>query len=585
MPTPREERAMTKRSYITVTGLVAFGGMAGAVVADSARSRATWGQDPTAAPIAVSMTVDASQRKGPLAPIYRFFGADEPNYTYMEDGLALLREIGRLGAPQEFFRAHSMMVSGDGTPALKWGSTNMYREDAQGRPIYDWTIVDRIFDALLKNGVKPYVQIGFMPEALSIRPDPYRHYWKPGDPYNDIYTGWTYPPSDYDKWRELVFQWVKHSVETYGRREVEQWYWQTWNEPNIGYWRGTREEFFKLHDYAIDGVRRALPTAKVGGPDTAGSGGAWTRAFLEHSLRGTNAATGQTGTPLDFFSFHAKGAPTVFQGHVRMGIANQLRAIDDGFGLLASFPELKDKPIVIGESDPDGCAACAATVYPQNAYRNTELYASYTAASFARKHLLAERHGVRLEGALTWAFEFEDQRMFAGFRVMATEGAITLPVFNVFRMFSRMSGQRVAVTSTGEVALDEILTSGVRAQPDVAALAAIDERRLYLFAWHYHDDEVPGPSAKVEVSLTGLPATRPMQMVQYRVDRDHSNAHTAWQRMGSPAQPTSAQMATLRLASQLQTMGAEVSVPVDKGRASLQLELPRQGVSLSVLSW
>lgn len=574
---------MTRRRYV-IAGLALLAGLVAAGTVDST-GRAASPQDPAAAPIAVSMTVDASAVTGTLQPIYRFFGSDEPNYTYMEDGRALLREIGRLGAPQEFFRAHSLMVSGDGTPALKWGSTNMYTEDAQGRPVYDWTIVDRIFDALLANGVKPYVQIGFMPEAMSTRPVPYRHFWKPGDPYNDIYTGWAYPPKDYDKWRELVFQWVKHSVEKYGRREVDQWYWETWNEPNIGYWRGTPEEFLKLHDYAIDGVRRALPTAKVGGPDAAGSGGAWTRAFLDHSLRGTNAATGQTGTPLDFFSFHAKGAPTVYQGHVRMGLANQLRAVNDGFRILASYPELKDKPIVIGESDPDGCAACAATVYPQNAYRNTELYASYTAAAFARKHLLADRHGVRLEGALTWAFEFEDQPLFAGFRVMATEGAITLPVFNVFRMFGRMNGRRVAVTSSSEVPLDEVLKAGVRAQPDVAALAALDGRRLFLFAWHYHDDEVPGPAADVRVSLEHVPATRSMQRVEYRVDRDHSNAHTAWQRMGSPATPTPAQMATLRRAGQLESMGAAAAVPVSNGRASIQLSLPRQSVSLTVLSW
>src|SRR5690606_15476649 len=81
------------------------------------------------------------------------------------------------------------------------------------------------------------------------------------------------------------------------------------NEANIGYWQGTAEEFFKLHDYAIDAVRRALPTARVGGPDSAGSGGWWTQSFLEHCLRGRNYATGETGTPLDFVSFHAKGAP------------------------------------------------------------------------------------------------------------------------------------------------------------------------------------------------------------------------------------------------------------------------------------
>ncbi len=141
-----------------------------------------------------------------------------------------------------------------------------------------------------------------------------------------------------------------------------------------------------------------------------------------------------------------------------MGIANQLRTIDEGFKIVASFPELKGKPIIIGESDPDGCAACQG---PQLGYRNGTMYSSYTAASFARKYDLAERHGVNLEGALTWAFEFEDQPFFAGFRVLATNG-IDLPVLNVFRMFSLMGGRRVPAKSSAAVALDEILEKGVR---------------------------------------------------------------------------------------------------------------------------
>src|SRR5262245_44273906 len=128
--------------------------------------------------------------------------------------------------------------------------------------------------------------------------------------YDEIYTGWAYPPKDYSRWAELVFEWTRHCVERYGQNEVNAWFWEVWNEPNIGYWRGTPAEFHKLHDYAIDAVRRALPTARVGGPDVAGSGGKFMKEFLEHCLRGTNYATGRIGTPLDFVSFHAKGAPT-----------------------------------------------------------------------------------------------------------------------------------------------------------------------------------------------------------------------------------------------------------------------------------
>ncbi|HEX8632448.1 MAG TPA: discoidin domain-containing protein [Catenuloplanes sp.] len=549
-----------------------------------------FGTPVTGAALPVTINVDAAATRGPLKPIYRFFGADEPNYAYMPDGKKLLGDIGGLGAAPEYFRAHSMMVTGDGTPGLKWGSTNMYTEDAQGRPIYDWTIVDRIFDTYLENGVRPFAQIGFMPKALSTRPEPYQHNWKPGDPYSDIYTGWAYPPKDYDKWRELVYQWVKHSVERYGKAEVEQWYWEVWNEPNQAkaYWQGTPAEFHKLHDYAIDGVLRALPTAKVGGPDAQGSGGTWMRDFLTHTARGTNYATGQIGTKTDFTAFHPKGSPTYVNGHVRMGISNHLRVTNDGFRTIASFPEYKSKPIVLGESDPDGCAACSAAVYPQNAYRNKAHFASYTAASFARKHQLADRHGVNLEGAVTWSFEFEDQPIFAGFRVMSTEGGINVPAFNTFRMMGKMTGERLAVTSTHEIPLDTMLASGVRgAQPDVTAMAALDDRQLSVLAWNYHDDDVPGPDAAITVPLRGLPAGAAggMRLTEYRIDDEHSNAYTAWQRMGSPATPTAAQLTELRAAGMLQTIGAPVSVPVTDGTATVRTQLPRQGVSLLVLTW
>ena len=534
----------------------------------------------------VSIRVSANEPVGELKPIWRFFGADEPNYATMKDGQRLLDDLGSLRPDAVYFRAHNLLTSGDGTPALKWGSTDVYREDENGKPVYDWTIVDRIFDSYLERGVRPYAQFGFMPKALSIRPEPYRHEWRPGLPYERVFTGWSYPPKDYDAWSELVYQWAKHCVERYGREEVETWYWQTWNEANIGgpdrpgYFTGSDEEFHKLHDYAIAGVRRALPTARVGGPDAAGSGGRWTRKFLEHCLRGRNHATGEVGTPLDFISFHAKGAPEFVDGHIRMGIADQLRTIDDGFSIVGSFPELKATPIVIGESDPEGCAACQG---PRFSYRNGTMYSSYTAASFARKHDLADRHGVNLVGALSWSFTFEDQPYFAGFRQLASNG-IPLPAFNVFRMFSRMGSTRLAAESDHAVALDDVLKHGVRDEPDVGVLASLDEQsgRLAVMVWHYHDDDVPGPDATIELAIDGLPNDLSAATLQhFRIDDRHSNAYAAWLRMGSPVAPNERQYRELRRVSELTPLAeAPESLDVRQGEAATRFTVPRQGVSL-----
>jgi len=533
------------------------------------------------APFPVSISIDASKTEGDLHPIWRFFGADEPNYATMKDGRRLLSELGSLRPGAVFFRTHNLLTTGDGTPAFKWGSTNAYTEDAAGNPLYSWTIVDHIFDTYLARGVKPYVEIGFMPEALSTHPEPYQHEWRPGLTYGGISAGWAFPPKDYARWGELVYRWTKHCVERYGRREVEQWYFEVWNEANgAAYWRSTPEDFQKLHDFAIAGVRRALPTARVGGPDVAGSGGAFMEGFLHHVVSGTNYATGEKGTPTDFLSFHAKGSPVFVDGHVRMGLAAQLRTIDTGFSMIAAVPELRSKPIVIGESDPEGCAACQS---PQMGYRNGTMYSSYTAACFARVADLADRRGVNLDGALTWAFEFEDQPYFAGFRALATNG-IDLPVLNVFRMFSKMGGKRVAAHSSAEVPLETLLTTGVRAAPDVAAFASIEGRRLSVMVWHYHDDDVAGPDAAVELGLAGLPGPPGTAALQhYRVDADHSNAFEAWKRLGAPTALDEAQYQALRKAAELALLGGDQDIAVAGGSATVKFTLPRQGVSLLVI--
>jgi xylan 1,4-beta-xylosidase len=535
----------------------------------------------------VKIDVDVAKTDGPLKPVWSFFGHDEPNYTYMKDGRKLLSELAALSSVPVYMRVHSLLVTGDGEAALKWGSTNAYTEDAAGSPVYNWTITDRIFDTYIERKMKPLVQIGFMPEALSAHPQPYRHHWKPGDNYNDIYLGWAYPPKDYGKWAELVYQWVRHCVQKYGRPEVETWLWEVWNEPNIGYWKGTPEEYQKLYDYSADAVKRALPTARVGGDDSTGPGNGnaatFLRNFLDHVVHGQNYATGKTGSPIDFISFHAKGSPKFVEGNVVMGIENQLRDLAKGFEIIGSVPELKGKPIIIGESDPEGCAACSARVYPNNGYRNGLMYASYTAAVMPRHLDLAAKYGVNLLGAVTWAFEFENEAYFDGFRDLATNG-IDKSVLNVFRMLGMMTGNRVKVESPAEAALDGMLASGVKTKPDVHAMAAIDTHSATILVSNYHDSSKPGPPAGIELNIGNLPQGR-ILVEHFRVDDDHSNAFEVWKKLGSPAQPSAEQYAQLESAGQLQSLTSPRWIRHDQGSLPISFELPLHGVSLIRLTW
>lgn len=559
----------------------------------------------TAPPDPVTIRVDTTIKKGAMSPFWAWFGHDEPNYTYTANGQKLLSTLQELSPVPVFMRTHNLLTSGDGNYALKWGSTNVYREDASGNPIYDWTILDRIVDTYMQRKMKPFVQLGFMPEALTSAPQglPYRHFWKPGDSYNDIYTGWTYAPKDYRKWEALCFEVTKHLVAKYGRQEVESWWFELWNEPDIGYWSGSvgpgagrgdpqaaakaqtrRDEFNKLYDFTVEGVRRALPSARIGGPEVTGGAQSMLRTFLQHTSAGTNYATGKIGTPLDLITFHAKGSPTFIENRVRMGVANQLRSIDNHFAVVREFPMYAKTPIVIGESDPEGCAACGVTHYPQNGYRNGTMFPTYTALQIARTYELADARQVNLLGAVTWAFLFEDQPYFDGFRDLATNG-INKPVLNTFRMLGQMSGDRVQAVSSAGLTVEEIRDRGVRGAPDISALAARAARSATVLVWNYHDDDLPAPAAPITLTIDGLPAGR-ATVSHMRIDETHSNSYAAWLAMGSPQKPTAAQTAELERASALQSLRPARQVTVARdGRVTETFELPRKSVSFVKVTW
>ena len=542
---------------------------------------------PQRAARSVEIQVQADKVQEPITPAWNYFGYDEANYTYSANGKKLLRELAALSSAPVYVRVHNLLTSGDGTASLKWGSTNVYTGDASGHPIYSWAILDRIFDAFLAAGITPLVEIGFMPEALSIHPEPYRHDF-PHTQLSEIYTGWAYPPKDYKKWSELVFQFVDHLRQRYSDAEVRKWLWEIWNEPDIGYWKGTREEFFKLYDISVDAILRAFPEAKIGGPDTTGPGNPrsadFLRAFLEHCSHEKNYSNGRTGSRLDFISFHPKGSP-VWQGdHVQMGISHHLAAIKEGFQIVASFPEWRQTPIILGESDPEGCAACSAKENPRNLYRNGPLYGVYTIETLNSTLALAHQEHVNFIGAVTWAFGFEDQPPFEGFRELATNG-VDKPVLNAFRMLGLLGDERVTVTSSAGLVPQTIVLEGVRGQPDINALATRKNREIEILVWNYHDDDVPSEPASISLAITGLGSVRRGLLEHFRVDAEHSNAFAAWKAAGSPQSLSESEAERLQSAGQLQMLTSPEWISIERGSTVLQFSLPRQGISLVRLSW
>ncbi|HEY8745756.1 MAG TPA: beta-xylosidase, partial [Chloroflexota bacterium] len=468
-----------------------------------------------------TVRIDTTQRT-PLRRIWRYAGYDEPNYTYTASGQELLQKLGQMDDGPYFIRTHYLLCSGDGTGRPKWGSSNVYTEDAAGNAVYDWTIVDRIFDTYLETGCVPFVEIGFTPEALSTAPA--------GKPYSDLREGgWRYPPRDYGRWQELIAALAAHCLERYGLREVRRWYWELWNEPDIFYWAGTVEEYCRLYDHTVAGLLGALPQAHVGGPGTTSPAnpraGEFLRRFLEHCVGGVNAVTGEQGTRLDFLSFHTKGG-----GYRRDDaaakqtptIATLLRHVDAGLAIANSFPVLARREVILTECDPDGMAAFGKHDNANLAFRNTEYYASYVASAACKLLDIGADGPLHVNGMLTWAFQFEHREYFEGLRTLSTNG-IDKPVLNVFRMLARLGGLRLAMHS--DAARDPLTTPGgdsAATPPNISGIAAIDGNdAIQVLLCSHHDDWDVTTTTTVALEILGLPDGN-YRVRQSLIDATHS---------------------------------------------------------------
>jgi xylan 1,4-beta-xylosidase len=535
----------------------------------------------------VAIHVDLTKRVGSYTPIYRWFGYDESNYTTMKYGNQLLGELHDLSPVPVYIRAHHLLTSGNGVAELKWSSSNVFSLDANGKPVYDFTMTDETFDEYKKAGVRPMVELGFMPRDLAATVpgvDTYQIHF----PGNTTAGASNNPPRDYAMWGELIRKYTEHLVERYGKQEVSTWYFEVWNEPDISYWHGTRAEYFKLYDYAVAGVRAALPSAIVGGPASTGpnseKAGAFLDNFLKHCLSDKSAADGKP-VPLDFISYHPKGHPTMVDGHVRMGLANELKATEAGFQIVARYPQYIHLPIILSEADPEGCAACSMKMNPANAYRNGPLYAVYTAVAIKELFELEDRCKVNLLAMLSWSFEFEGKDYFEGFRTLATNG-VDKPVLNVFRMAGLMGGDRVTTSSTGQIPLDDILSKGVTQTPDVDAIATRADREAAVMLWNYHDDDLPSAGAEVQVTIAGIPTgIKKVLLEHYRIDETHSNSYSVWKAMGSPQMPTPEQYARLKDAGQLELLTSPQWLDVSDGKVTIGTDLPRHATSLMRINW
>jgi xylan 1,4-beta-xylosidase len=530
---------------------------------------------------------------GPLPRLWTGVGFDEINWTYTPVGRHLLALLGSLGDRPFLIRSHYVFCSGTGFGLPHWGSGNVYHEDAGGAPFYDFAIVDQAYDAVVEAGHRPLVELGFTPRALVPEAAAREFPFEPSPTQYSAYEAglWSYPPRDHARWAGLVGALVEHCVRRYGAGRVRGWPWELWNEPDIFYWRGAPEEYHRLYDVTAAAVRSALPGAIVGGPattgDLAGRGPEWLRGFLAHCAA--------AGSPLDFVSFHTKGAhfrpwrvygPLGGEPPVRDSPSSlkMLREIRRGLTEVTAVPAFAGLPCLVDECDASVPAHLGVHDNANFGYRNTEYYAAFQCKLMKKLLDLREVTGAGLDLATTWSFYIEGERCFEGTRSLLTRDLIEKPVLNAYRMLARLGERRLPLRSDRAWAISDLDGPDRLMPEEVDGLAAAEGRdRFAVLLWRHADDQHRSDAGAepVEVRLSGLPAEWGRAAVRHwRVDAEHGNSHRAWREVGAPAYPTPAQAGRIRARQGLEPAEAVRVVDVRDRGLALDVRLPLPSCSL-----
>lgn len=507
--------------------------------------------------------VDGTRSLGPIRRVWASIGYDELNWTYTPRGTALYRTLGDdvfAGGPY-YVRMHNTFTSGSGLSRPAGGGGNPYHEMPDGTVRYYWDILDRTFDTIVHNGGVPLVEFGFMPRDLSRATVPEAVFGGSNDlgvePYES--GAWKAPPKDLGKWGDLVAAFVAHCVERYGVASVAAWRFELWNEPDIrNYWHGTFEEYAALYDVTAAAVKRACPSAPVGGPATTDHGTDFLARFLDHIEA--------TGTALDFLSFHTKGAyfsprrvynPFLAVPHDGPSAGKMLDDVRRNLAAIATHPRFADLPVYVDECDP-----AVGTIYgvhdnPNFVVTNTEQYAAIVC------HLAAALLDIpQVERMTHWAFYMEGKRWFEGNRTLVDNENIEKPILNGLRLLERLTGgERLPVATE---------------TPGVGVLAVRQLSGLRVLIWHYDDEWWTEGTVDVSLALVGAAARSTATIC--RLDGTHANTHTAWRDMGAVDDPTPEQVAAIRSAGTLRP--ESLSAQTDSDTLNMRFDLPKHGIAL-----
>ena len=472
-----------------------------------------------------TVTIDLRQTAQPFPHFWeQMFGSGRAVLSMRESYRSDLRRVKQV-TDFRYVRFHAILDDDIG----------VYGEDQHGNPIYNFTYVDEIYDGLLDNGVKPFVELSFMPKLLAARLD-YHPFW-----YHPIVS----PPADYAKWNGLIKALAQHLIDRYGIDEVSSWYFEVWNEPNIDFWTGrpAQKTYFELYDNTARSLKSVSSRLRVGGPATAQA--AWVDALIAHAT--------ESGAPLDFVSSHAYGNDTAMDifGHAEPIAPHQMvsAAVDKVHRQIAASarPHI---PLIWSEFN--------ATYMSQPEITDTIYMGPWLA------NTIRECDG-KVDMMSYWTFSdvFEEQGViqkpfFGGFGLIAIDD-LPKPAFNVFKLLHTLGNTRIP-----ESASDVLVTKK-------------KDGTVVLAAWNLVEPGGNAPAKSIRFDVQG--GSRDATVRISRVDATHGNIIAAYDKLGQPQYPTQEQRKLLRVAGQLPP------AQIERLRAgSFTLEIPPQGLAVVTIA-
>lgn len=525
----------------------------------------------------IKIEVDCNRILGIIDHIWTSIGYDEINFTYTPRGRKIYREIKKIEDGPFYVRNHNTFTSGNGLSSPSAGSTNVYREDKKGNPVYDWSLLDQIYDTYVAYNCRPIIELGFMPDSLSSGPkEGYTR--KPTIPTEKC----AFPPKDYKKWLKLVYETVTHCVRRYGKEEIKKWYWELWNESDIFYWEGSEEEYFKLYDYSVQGAKEAFHEVKIGGPAIAHDP-RFLDKFLSHCKEGKNYVTGEKGTQLDFISFHTKGTqwPKNREEKLQPSLKKMMNSLENYRKVISRYPEFSNLICLFDECDIDVGTILGIYDNPYYEFRNTEYYPVFLCR--LAKALLDFQAHYNFNPLLftTWAFYYEGKRYFEGNRTLFTNENIKKPVYNAFVMLSKLGKTRLALTSS---CIDENVSYPNYDFPVDGLATQKDNSSVEIMFWNFDENPKAKGEKDVTLEVNNIPFdTETVQMEHYRIDEEYSNSYTAWKNVGSPQDSTQEWLQTIKRKENLEQIEFVRNWGLERTTFRKEFRLPIPSVSLVIL--